>query len=97
MGNAALTVIDCIRFEICGQKEKIVLPEISARFLAEIYQLSKAHDVAHLVGDALNKSGVFEKNSTSRFLRRCIAMKTSITSWSKSVKRLKKRKYRLFR
>lgn len=60
MGNAALTVIDCIRFEICGQKEKTVLPEVSARFLAEIYQLSKAHDVAHLVGDALNKSGVFE-------------------------------------
>ncbi len=60
MENVTKTVIDCIKYEICGQKEKIVLPEISARFLIEVYKLSKAHDVAHLVGDALNKSGVFE-------------------------------------
>lgn len=60
MENVTKTVIDCIKYEICGQKEKIILPEISARFLAAMYQLSKAHDVAHLVGDALNKSGVFE-------------------------------------
>ena len=60
MENVTKTVIDCIKYEICGQKEKIVLPEVSARFLIEIYKLSKAHDVAHLVGDALNKSGVFE-------------------------------------
>ena len=60
MNGVAQTMFNCIKCEICGQKEKIVLPEISARFLAEIYQLSKAHDVAHLVGDALNKSGVFE-------------------------------------
>ena len=60
MENVTTTVIDCIKYEICGQKEKIVLPEVSARFLIEVYKLSKAHDVAHLVGDALNKSGVFE-------------------------------------
>lgn len=60
MENVTKTVIDCIKYEICGQKEKIVLPEISARFLIEVYKFSKAHDVAHLVGDALNKSGVFE-------------------------------------
>lgn len=60
MENVTKTVINCIKYEICGQKEKIVLPEISARFLIEVYKLSKAHDVAHLVGDALNKSGVFE-------------------------------------
>ena len=60
MENVTKTVIDCIKYEICGQKEKIVLPEVSARFLIEVYKLSKAHDVAHLVGDALNKSGVFE-------------------------------------
>lgn len=60
MGNVTKTVIDCIKYEICGQKEKIVLPEVSVRFLSELYRLSKAHDVAHLVGDALNKSGVFE-------------------------------------
>ena len=60
MENVAQTMFNCIKYEICGQGEKVVLPEVSARFLAEIYQLSKAHDVAHLVGDALNKSGVFE-------------------------------------
>lgn len=60
MNGVAQTMFNCIKCEICGQKEKIVLPEISARFLAAMYQLSKAHDVAHLVGDALNKSGVFE-------------------------------------
>ena len=60
MENVAQTMFNCIKYEICGQKEKIILPEISARFLAAMYQLSKAHDVAHLVGDALNKSGVFE-------------------------------------
>ena len=60
MNGVTQTMFNCIKYEICGQKEKIVLPEISARFLAAMYQLSKAHDVAHLVGDALNKSGVFE-------------------------------------
>lgn len=60
MNGVAQTMFNCIKCEICGQKEKIVLPEVSARFLEAMYQLSKAHDVAHLVGDALNKSGVFE-------------------------------------
>lgn len=60
MENVTKTVIDCIKYEICRQKEKIVLPEVSARFLIDVYKLSKAHDVAHLVGDALNKNGVFE-------------------------------------
>lgn len=60
MNDVAQTMFNCIKCEICGQKEKIVLPEVSARFLIEVYKLSKAHDVAHLVGDALNKSGVFE-------------------------------------
>ena len=56
----AQTMFNCIKYEICRQNEKIVLPEVSARFLIEVYKLSKAHDVAHLVGVALNKSGVFE-------------------------------------
>lgn len=59
MENVTKTVIDCIKYEICRQNEKIVLPEISARFLAAMYQLSKAHDMTHLVGDALSKCGVF--------------------------------------
>lgn len=60
MNGVTQTMFNCIKCEICGQNEKIVLPEVSARFLIEVYKLSKAHDVAHLVGDSLNKSGVFE-------------------------------------
>ena len=60
MDSIAQIMFNCIKLDICGQSEKIVLPEVSARFLIEVYKLSKAHDVAHLVGDALNKSRVFE-------------------------------------
>ena len=95
MENVAQTMFNCIKYEICGQGEKVVLPEVSARFLAEIYQLSKAHDVAHLVGDALNKSGVFEnlpadldENERAAIAKvkekfdEQIFTKTSITSWN---------------
>ncbi len=61
MNSVAQTMFNCIKYEICGQNDKIVLPEVSARFLIEVYKLSKAHDMAHLVGDALNKCGVLEK------------------------------------
>lgn len=60
INDVAQTVFQCIKNEICGQSEKMVLPRVSAQFLIQLYQLSKAHDVSHLVGDALNKSGVFE-------------------------------------
>ena len=60
MESVIQTMINCIACEVCGRTEKIALLEISAQFLTELYKLSKAHDVAHLVGDALNKCGVFE-------------------------------------
>ena len=59
-------MINCIKYEVCGQKENVVLPDVSAKFLTELYTLSKAHDAAHLVGAALEKSGVildFEKKN----------------------------------
>ena len=56
-------MFNCIKYEICGRTERIVLPEVSVRFLSELYRLLKSHDVAHLVGDALNKCGVFENLS----------------------------------
>lgn len=61
MGHIAQTVLNCITYELCGQEERenVVLPEVSVRFLSELYRLSKAHDVAHLVGNALSKCGVF--------------------------------------
>lgn len=60
MDSIAQIMFNCIKLDICEQNEKIVLPQASAQFLIQLYQLSKAHDVAHLVGDALNKSGAFE-------------------------------------
>lgn len=60
MESVIQTMINCIKYEVCEQNKKIVLPEDSAQFLTELYKLSKAHDVAHLVGDALNKSGILE-------------------------------------
>lgn len=58
------TILNCIKHEICGEKgqkerENVVLPEVSVRFLSELYKLSKAHDMSHLVGDALSKCGAF--------------------------------------
>ena len=60
MESVIQTMLNSIAYEVCEENEKIILFEVSARFLIEVYKLSKAHDVAHLVGDALNKSGVFE-------------------------------------
>lgn len=60
ISDVSQTMFNCIKYEICGQNEQIVLPEVSSQFLIELYKLSKAHDVAHLVGDALNKSGAFK-------------------------------------
>ena len=61
MNKVAQLIMNYIRYEICGQEEqeKVVLPEISARLLSELYKLSGSHDVAHLVGDALSKCGAF--------------------------------------
>ncbi len=61
MNSIAQIAFNCIKLDICEQNEKIVLPQASAQLLIQLYQLSKAHDVVHLIGDALNKSGVFEK------------------------------------
>lgn len=62
MGDGLVqTIMSCIKYEINGQDEKIVLPNISADFMFRLYNLSKSHDIAHLVGDALSKSGIYER------------------------------------
>ncbi len=61
-------MINCIKYEVCGQKENVVLPDVSVKFLTELYKLSKAHDAAHLVGAALEKSGVlFDGDIKNKF------------------------------
>lgn len=64
MESVVQTILNCIKYEI-GEGNggetygNVVLPEVSVRFLSELYRLSKMHDVAHLAGDALSKCGVF--------------------------------------
>ena len=53
-----------LRYEICGvalsdEEKSAIVPEI----LQGLYGLSKAHDVVHLVADALLKNGLVDKNS----------------------------------
>ena len=57
MDQLITAMINCIKSELCGQGEEMGVPDEPVLFLTELYQLSKAHDLAHLVGDALNKCG----------------------------------------
>ena len=60
MNNVISILINSIKYEICGRTEEIVLPEVSMRFFIDLFRLSKKHDIAPIVGDALNKCGAFE-------------------------------------
>ncbi len=74
MNGVGKAMIDCIGYEICGRGGKIALPEVSAPFLSELYRLSKAHDMAHLVGDALTKCGILtERETGNKFDRQFLA------------------------
>ncbi len=64
MNGVAQTMFNCIKYEIYGQSKKLFCPQVFAPFLIALYKLSKVYDVAHLVGDALNKNGVFENLPT---------------------------------
>ena len=58
MENVIQIMTNCIRYEVCGQNEPIAVSEDSVLFWSELYRLSKFHDLAHLVGDALIKNGL---------------------------------------
>ncbi len=61
-----------LRFEICGTElSDEVKTSISEEVFAPLYKLSKRHDLAHLVGDALDKNGLLSENSEAkkRFLQ----------------------------
>lgn len=60
MNDATQMIFNCIKHEICGRAEEIVLLEDSARFFIDLFRLSKKHDIAPIVGNALNKCGAFE-------------------------------------
>lgn len=46
-------MINCIKNEICGQSEKIALSAISMQDFVQLYNFSKAHDVAPIVCNAI--------------------------------------------
>lgn len=58
--SIAQVIFNCIKHEICGRTEEIVLPDVSARFFIDLFRLSKKHDIAPIVGNAMNKYGTFE-------------------------------------
>ncbi len=60
MNIVTQTIFNCIKYEICEQPDKIVLTDVFARFFIDLFRLSKKHDIAPIVGNALNKCGAFE-------------------------------------
>lgn len=77
MENVIKTITECVKFELCadnsGNNEK-VLPDTSARFLSALYGVSKKHDIAHLVGDALIKNGLIENGDIKSQFQNQIVM-----------------------
>lgn len=53
--------------EICGGMKNLITPEM----LPALFKLSKRHDLAHLIGDALDKNGLFPDGTEAkkRFLQ----------------------------
>lgn len=54
-GKTLKAMFDSVKEEIFGKDEKIVYPDFTEEDYKALYRLSKRHDVAHLVGDALIK------------------------------------------
>ena len=49
------TMMDLIAYEVCGMTIDKSQQTLTDEELAKLYKLSKSHDLAHLVGDALKK------------------------------------------
>lgn len=64
-------MMDLIAYEVCGKELDKSQYTLTDDELAKLYKLSKSHDLAHLVGDALIKNdligdGEIKRNSKSR-------------------------------
>ena len=55
--------------ELCDEVKNLITPEV----LLALFKLSKKHDLAHLVGDALNKNGLLPSDAaiSKQFLQEC--------------------------
>ena len=56
MENLIRTMMDLIAYEVCGKSIDKSQYTLTDEDLAKLYKLSKSHDLAHLVGDALIKN-----------------------------------------
>ena len=54
------TMMDLIASEVCGKEIDKSQQTLTDEELAKLYKLSKSHDLAHLVGDALIKNNLIE-------------------------------------
>lgn len=55
-------LFELIRNEIFGREITVENKEFSAEFLRKLYRLSKSHDVAHLISDALIRNGLIPQD-----------------------------------
>ena len=53
-------MMDLIAYEVCGKEIDKAQYSFTDDELAKLYKLSKSHDLAHLVGDALIKNDLIE-------------------------------------
>lgn len=70
MENLTETMLKLIAAEVCGSM--LSLPQnapFSDEFLFELYNLSKAHDVSHIVGTALINNGLLNGRSAENIFR----------------------------
>lgn len=65
--NTQEILFSLLRFELFGEElneetKNLITPEI----FSGLYKLSKAHDLVHLIGDALDKNGFLSENTNAR-------------------------------
>ena len=60
MENLICTMMDLIASEVCGKTIDKSQHTLTDEELVKLYRLSKSHDLAHLVGDALIKNDLIE-------------------------------------
>lgn len=81
----ALLRFEIFGTELCERAKKAITPEI----LPTLYKLSKKHDLAHLIGNALDKNGLLPENSEAK--------KRFLAERNKAVYRLEQQNYELDR
>lgn len=62
MENIVRVIMNLVACEVCGKEIDRTQYELSREELEKLYELSKSHDLAHIVGDALIKNGLIQNN-----------------------------------